>query len=65
MRTTIKPYLPGMPASYMDKISSQAAAAWLLTVLVIFVGFRYTGMVISWVLAKLHELFIQKNILKL
>ena len=39
-------------------------ATWLITIVLVAVGFRYAKEVIAFVLDKLYEFFIEKNLLR-
>ncbi len=40
-------------------------SVWLITIFIVFAGFRYAKKVIAFVMIKLYDFFIQHNILKL
>jgi hypothetical protein len=51
--------------SYESKLNFQALATWILTILVVLIGFRFAREAFAALLLKLHELFIQRNLFKL
>jgi hypothetical protein len=52
-------------AFYIEKMGSGAFAAWMVTALLLALGWNYIKQIIAFVLMKLYEFFIRENAMKL
>jgi len=52
------------PVNHIEKIKYNAAMAWFLTAMLLLIGANIIKGIIVFLLTKLYEIFIQRNIFK-